>query len=188
METITVKDLMVPLEEYTTVSEESTLYEAVMALETAQEELDRTQYHYLHRAILVFNKDNHIVGKVSQLDVLRSLEPKYDEIIKSGKMSLAGFSPQFLKSMFKHYSLLEDSLKDMCVAAGKRRIKDVMYTPGEGEYVKETASMEEAIHQLVIGHHQSLLVIREKEGIVGILRLSDVFKEIFQLMKISHNS
>ena len=35
----------------------------------------------------------------------------------------------------------------------------------------------EAIHQLVMGRHQSLLVTKGKD-IVGILRLTDVFREI----------
>jgi hypothetical protein len=36
---------------------------------------------------------------------------------------------------------------------------------------------------LVMGRHQSLLVARG-EDIVGILRLTDVFMEIFRLMRI----
>jgi len=39
----------------------------------------------------------------------------------------------------------------------------------------------EAIHQLVMGHRQSLLVTSD-ENIVGILRLTDVFMHIFQEM------
>ena len=61
-------------------------------------------------------------------------------------------------------------------------VKDIMYTPTEGEYVEEKASLGEAIHQLVMGHHQSLLVTKEDE-IVGILRLVDVFKEICEGIK-----
>ena len=57
-----------------------------------------------------------------------------------------------------------------------------MYTPGEGEYVSEEASLEMACHQLVMGHHQSLLVTRG-DDIVGILRLTDVFNAIFLAMK-----
>ena len=34
----------------------------------------------------------------------------------------------------------------------------------------------------VMGRHQSLLVTRDEE-IVGILRLTDVFKEVFQTME-----
>ena len=35
---------------------------------------------------------------------------------------------------------------------------------------------------LVVGHHQSLIVTKEGE-IVGILRLTDVFKSAFQTMQ-----
>jgi predicted transcriptional regulator len=57
-----------------------------------------------------------------------------------------------------------------------------MYTPSEGEYIEADASLCEAVHMLVMGHHQSLLVTRDKK-IVGILRLTDVFKETFQTME-----
>ncbi|MBW2064047.1 MAG: CBS domain-containing protein [Deltaproteobacteria bacterium] len=181
-EVITVSDIMVPLEEYATVSEEGTLYEAVMALERAQEELDRKRYHYLHRAILVFDKNNKIVGKISQLDVLKALEPKYQEMDDMRTLSRAGFSPQFLKSMMEQFNLCDKSFTEMCCRAARMKVKEFMYTPTEGEYVEEDATLCEAIHQLVMGQHQSLLVTRGGE-IVGILRLTDVFKEIFQTMK-----
>ena len=181
MKEIAVKDLMVPLEEYATVSEEATLYEAVMALEKAHEELDRSRFHYLHRAILVLDKNNKVVGKISQLDALRALEPKYGEMGGTVTISRAGFSPQFLKSMMERYSIFAGTLKDICAMAAKLKAKDFMYTPGEGEYIEESAHLGEAIHQLVMGHHQSLLVTTG-EQIVGILRLTDVFKHIFQEM------
>ncbi len=40
MEIITLEDLMVPIEEYATISDGANLYEAVKALEKAQEEFD----------------------------------------------------------------------------------------------------------------------------------------------------
>jgi predicted transcriptional regulator len=52
-----------------------------------------------------------------------------------------------------------------------------MHSPSEGEFVDENDSIAEAIHQLLLGHHQSLLVLRNKK-VVGILKLSDVFKLI----------
>lgn len=182
MDTITVKDLMVPLDEYVTVSQEVTLYEAVLTLEKAQEELDRQRYHYLHRAILVFDENKKIVGKVSQLDVLRALEPKYNEIGEPRSLSRAGFSPNFLKSMLEQYSLLSEPFAEICKKAAKLKVKEFMYTLSEGEYLEEEAPLKEAIHQFVMGHHQSLLVKRGKE-IIGILRLTDVFKDVFQTMK-----
>ena len=182
-EIITVKDLMVPRDEYATVSQDATLYEAVQALETAQEELDHKRYLYLHRAILAYDENKKIVGKISQLDVLRALEPKYGELGDMRTLSRAGFSPQFLKSLMERYTLCDKSFRDMCDKASKIKVKDFMYSPLEGERVEEDTSLCEAIHQLVTGQHQSLLVTKDKE-IVGVLRLTDVFKEVFQMMRI----
>ena len=182
MKTIPIKDLMVPLEEYATVSEEATLFEAVAALEKAQERLDRDKYLYLHRAVLVYDKNNQIIGKISQLDVLRALEPKYDDLGDMGKLAHTGFSPQFLKTMLKQGAFWETPLRDICSKAGGFKVKTFMYTPTEGEYIHEDASLDEAIHLLVMGHHQSLLVTRDKE-IIGILKLTDVFAEVFHIMK-----
>jgi CBS domain-containing protein len=52
-----------------------------------------------------------------------------------------------------------------------------MVTPKEGEMIEPDAPLGEAIHQLVLGHHQSLLVI-EDQRVVGILRLADVFQAV----------
>jgi CBS domain-containing protein len=180
VKTITVRVLMVPLAEYATVSEEATLYDAVLALEKAQEAFDPKKQR--HRAVLVFDKKNKIVGKLGQLDILKALEPRYAEMGDLGTLSRTGFSPQFLRSMIQKFALWDESLRDVCSKAARLKVKDIMYTPTEGEYVEESASLGEAIHQLVMGHHQSLLVTREEE-IVGILRLADVFKEICDTMK-----
>lgn len=182
MATDKVKDLMVPLEEYATVSHRATLYEAVLALEKAQEEISRTCTPYLHRAILVYDDNSNIVGKISQLDVLSALEPKYSQMGQTRSMAKAGFTPQFLKSMLEQYSLLSDSFEDACKKAKNMTVDKIMYTPSAGEYVNENASLREAIHQIVMGHHQSLLVTGD-EKIVGILRLTDLFKAVFQVMK-----
>jgi CBS domain-containing protein len=45
------------------------------------------------------------------------------------------------------------------------------------------ATLDQAIHQLVVGHHQSLLVTKDGKEIVGILRLTDVFQEISERIK-----
>jgi predicted transcriptional regulator len=184
MKTIDVKDLMVPLDEYATVSEEATLLEAVIALENAQEKLDQTRFKYLHRAILVYDKNNNIVGKVGQLDVLKALEPKYGEMGDQHSISRFGFSQKFLQSLREQFSLLDIPFDEACKKAAQVKVNKFMHSPTEGEYVNEDATLDVAIHRLVMGHHQSLLVTRG-EKIVGIIKLTDVFAEIFQTMKAS---
>lgn len=182
MKSIKVKELMVPLNEYATVAEEATLYEAVMALEAAQENLDKAAEKDRHRAILVFDKNQKIIGKVSQFDVLRSLEPKYEEIGDMKAISRFGWSPDFVKSMLSNYGLWEKPSQDICKKAAQKKVKDIMVTYSEGEYVSEDATLDEAIHLFVMGYHQSLLVTRDT-SIVGILRLTDVFREVCKMIK-----
>jgi CBS domain-containing protein len=182
MKSYPVQDLMVPISEYATVTEEATLFEAVLSLEEAQENFEDKHTRYRHRAILILDKDGNVIGKLSQLDVLRALEPKYQEMIQGEGLHKFGFSKEYEKSIFEDYKLFADPLDDICRKAGDKNVKEFMYTPTEGEYVSEDATLAVAIHQLIVGHHQSLLVARDKQ-IVGILRLTDVFAAIFHKMK-----
>lgn len=175
-----VKELMVPLAKYATVSEEATLFEAVMALEKAQEKFDQSRYP--HRAVLIYDKNDNIVGKVSQLDVLRALEPKYETMGIPGSLSRFGLTAKFQKTMLEQLRFWDKPMDDICRKAARIKVKEFMYTPGEGEYINEDASLDKAINQLVMGRHQSLLVMKG-DKIVGILRKTDVFMEIVRAMK-----
>jgi CBS domain-containing protein len=179
MESMLVKEMMVPLEEYATVSEEANLYEAVRALEDAQKNYDQNKYR--HRAILVYDANRRIVGKLSQLDVIRSLEPRYEGIGDLKDLTRFGLNADYIRQMIKDHGLWKQPIDDICRTAAKLRVKDIMYTPTQREYVSEDASLNEAVHQLIVGHHQSLLVTRGAE-IVGVLRLTDVFTRICGLI------
>ena len=182
MELITVEELIVPLEEYATVGKDATLYDAVMALEKAQENFSFNRYLYLHRAILVLDEAGNVLGKVSQLDALRALEPKYFDMGDMRRLSPTGLSANFIKSIMEKYALCELSFTEMCRRAANLKVTDFMYSPSEGEYIEADAPLCEAMHMLVMGHHQSLLVTRD-DKVVGILRLTDVFNKMFQTMK-----
>jgi len=181
MKTRKVKDLMVPLAEYATVSEDANVYAAVLALEEAQKKF--RQDAYKHRAILVLSKEGHVVGKLSQLDVIKGLEAGYKKMGDFKGISHTGFSTEFIKSMVDKYDLWQKPLEDICRRAPHIKVRDVMYTPTEGEYVPQEATLDQAIHQLVVGHHQSLLVTKDGREILGILRLTDVFQEVCGMIK-----
>lgn len=178
-----VKDLMVPLSEYATVQEGSTLFEAVLALEKAQEEFDYEHTPYHHRAVLILNKDKRVIGKLSQLGVLRAILPKNERTQHIEDINRFGFSTKFINSLREKYRLEEGILdEDIYKKATRMKVEDYMQTPSEGEYVDEMTSLDTAIYQLVIGTHLSLIVTRGNE-IVGLLRMSDVFAAVFHAMK-----
>ena len=133
------------------------------------------------------DKDENVVGKISQLDVLRALEPKYQEMLQGEGLHRFGFTKEIEKSILEDYQLFANPLDDICRKAGEQPVIKYMYAPTEGEYVSEDASLDIAIHQFIIGHHQSLLVTRGKK-IVGVLRLTDVFAAVFHKMKECFNT
>jgi CBS domain-containing protein len=180
MKSYVVQDLMVPLSEYAVIDAEATIYEAVLALEKAQMDFDHTRYR--HRAVLVQDRQGNIVGKLGQLDLLRSLEPKYDEMKTSTGVTRFGFSRKFLLSMLEHYNLFDQPFNDLCRKAADQQVSRYMHQPTEGEFIEADASLDKAIHLLVVGQHQSLLVMA-KGRIVGILRLTDVFAAVFHAIK-----
>ena len=183
MKKISIKDLMVPVEEYATVSEDATLSDAIQALERTQQAFDHTKYR--HRAILVLGKSNRPIGKISQIDALKALEPKYKEIQgEDTKSAFRHFSRMFLDSMLEHHRLFDGSLDDLREKAAKIWVRDFMHTLSADECLDENATLDEAIHILIMSHQQSLLVTCNDE-IVGILRLTDVFSAVFQSLSAS---
>lgn len=175
-----VKDLMVPLSEYASVSVGATLSEALSALEKAQEDYDHTQYK--HRAVLVLDERKQVVGKLSQLDFLRSLEPEDEAIERIKDIRKFGFSSKSIALQQERYRREIPPSKEVFARAATMKVEDFMQTPSEGEYVNEDTSLYTAIHQLTTGRHLSLLVTQKKK-IVGVLRMSDVFAAAFHAMQ-----
>jgi hypothetical protein len=116
--------------------------------------------------------------------VLSGLEPAYSEIGDVRSIALSGFSPEFLKAVAENYQLWQEPLGDICAKAVRIKVKDIDYTPIEGNYIQEDATLNEAIHQLIVGYHQNLLIVKgEEKEIVGVLRLYDVFKQVYSVIK-----
>ena len=175
MKNITVKDMMVPLTGFVSVSEDDSLFDAVQALEKAFD-IDEGMKSQ-RKAILVSGKDGKVVGKISQLDVIRALEPKYDQMDSSRAMSRFGFNSKFIGTMFEQFNLWNKPLDEICRKSARIKVSQFMYTLTKEEYVDQDASLNEAVHKLIIGSHQSLLVTKEKD-IIGLLRLKDVFEKV----------
>jgi CBS domain-containing protein len=176
-----VKDLMTPISEYETISIEADLYEAALALDKVRK--DYEQGIYPHKILLISDEKGEIIGKISQLDVLRALEPKGKQIGDSKTLSRFGVSAKYLRPMLNQCEFWDKPLIDICRGAGRLKVQILVCAPAEGEYVPEDASLSEAIHQLALEHHQSLLVTRGKK-IVGILRQTDMFKEVVQTLSV----
>lgn len=178
METKVVKDLMLSLEEYATVSENSTIRDAVVALSKAQLGLTYDRHH--HRAVLVLDDEGRVVGKLTHWAMLRSLQPKAFNEADYAALSRAGLSQDFIQIVGERIPF-HGSLSLMCQNAAQVKVRDAMVPVREA--IEEDALLIDAIKQMVLLHVESLLVARDGR-VVGILRMSDVFEEVADMIRI----
>ena len=180
MKTITVKELMLPLEAYATVSREATLRDAVLALEKAQMALDPSRHK--HRAVLVLDENGKVVSKITMKHILIALEPNYGKVEGTGVLERSGYSPDLIRSMLENNALWTEPLQFFRERATKLKVGDLIHAPSEDEYIDKNATLGEAIHQMIVNPYLSLLVTSGDE-VLGILRLSDVFTKICDIIK-----
>ncbi|MCF7809925.1 CBS domain-containing protein [bacterium] len=173
-----VKDIMLPLDEYVVVSEDVSLFDALKALEEAQVKLPPNRQP--HRAVLVKDRNGKIVGKLGQLGFLKALEPKYTILGDVERLSKSGLSSEFIDSMMENYNFWRDDLTEIFHRARNIRIKQVMKPVTES--IDENCSLAETIHKIVMLQTLSILVTRNDQ-VVGILRLSDLFTKVTDLVK-----
>ena len=204
MNTIKVRDLMAPFSQCPKVSEDATLRDAVLSLEATR--LKDDPWEYRPRVILVYDKNEKIVGTLRHFEVLKALEPKYKHVVESLEPSyrdaLKTLDPEYdevsdkkvlfrmglnsglVNSIMENYHLWNEPLRELAKKAAVLRVRDIMSFPEEGEIIDQGASINRAIHQLLMGNYLSL-VVRGPDGFQGILRLSDVFNEACSAVKLS---
>lgn len=177
---IKVKDVMAPMQEYATVSLDATLYDAVIALEKSYQTGDQRTYR--HRSVLVIDETGDVKGKLTYVDVLRALEPRYEKVGEIETVSRHGWSPEFLTFISKHFGLWQGSLQGLCAKAAGRKVRDMITEPTHLQYIDMNTSLDEGIHHLIMNKQLSVLV-RSGDQVVGVLRLIDVFEKVCEEIK-----
>ena len=180
MKTKLVNELMVPISDYASIHEDANMAEAMRAFESEIRRYGTSPYR--HQSLVVLDESRHVVGRLSQVDMMRALEPGYRQIGESRWMGRMTLSLKVLQQMREQFQLWEQPLEAMCTAMGHAKVKDYMQEPTEGEFVTEKDTLNIAAHRIVMGRHHSLLVTRDKE-IIGILRSTDLFNALYDMME-----
>lgn len=168
-----VRDLMIPVNDYATVGQDASLLEAVKALRKSQEKVPPNLHPF--RAMLVTDDEGKIIGKIGHLAFLKALEPKYKSSGDMEKLRRANIDSEFVDQMMAHFDLWDMDLFDICARAKSIMIKDVM--KDIDECVDAEATLSHAMHKIIMFQTLSLLVC-DKDRIVGIIRLSDIYNEL----------
>ncbi|MBF0233784.1 MAG: CBS domain-containing protein [Desulfamplus sp.] len=182
-----VKNLMVPLSDYATISEGSTLLDAVLSLESSKVDIGNTIYP--HWIVMVMNSQNKVIGKLSQINILRALEPENGKAEMFEKLKDFSFSSRFITALREGSIPAEKSLEDIYTDPQimNMKVEDFMRKIEQNDFIDENTALTTAAHQMSVRKRLSMLVTKEGE-VVGVLRLSDVFTAVINAMKTTQFS
>jgi hypothetical protein len=175
MQNVLVKEAMIPIADYVTVTKEQHLIEVVLALEESR----RNHSARAHRDAIVVDNDGRFLGKVTMIDIFRSLEPNYKRVEEQQRNGV--LTRDFVMKGIKDLNLWMEPMRDLCTRGGRQQVAEIMHVPEKYEYIQEDDSLEKALHKFVMGVHQPLIVQRGK-SVTGAVRFGDVFEVIRQRM------
>ena len=175
----TVNDLMTPIGKFPRINDTATFAAAVLALDQAQQEYAAGKRE--QRILLVQGADGKIVGKLSPTDVIRGLEPDFERFVDPQASSFIS-TGYVIESMKNQAMLWAKPLDDLCSAAKDVRIRDFIRKPATSQVIGIGDTLNQAFHRFVMFRHDSLFVM-DGAKLVGILRFSDVYREISRRLK-----
>lgn len=180
MEKMKVHELMRPVEEFPRISSRATFVEAVEALAAAEKEYRDGRAK--QRILLVCDDDGRIIGKLSPMDVLQGLEPKYEGIQSLENFPHYRLAPSPVESLKEELKVWERPLSELCRKAVAVKIEHFVKLPTPDHMVNADDYMDKAFHLFVVGRHDSLFVTAG-EAVVGVILFSDVYREIVHTLR-----
>ena len=164
-------DIMIPLEEYTTIDADSTVREGIEKLKKSFESFTSTSkvMETGHRSILVFDRKGELAGILSILDLIAALRPAYLSAPKPSMADSLQYSPMFWTGLFT----------SQAKALVKKKIGDVMSDPPPT--IDEEANLMEVADMMFTTRARRLGVTR-KGKVVGVVREQEIFFEIARIV------
>jgi CBS domain-containing protein len=167
-----VMEVMVPIQEYTTVSAEESIRDAILKLKASfTSKLSTSRLMETgHRSVLVVDDKNNVQGILAIRDLLELILPDYLTAPKPSMADTIQYSPMFWQGMFTKEVKQKAQIK----------IKEVM-SPAPLT-IEGTANLMEAAY-LMVNNNARRLVVEVAEGVGGIIREQDLFFEIEKIIR-----
>ena len=170
MQTSTVEELMLPLTDYTSVSQDAMLYDAFIALEGALQGVQKAdQSHPRDFAVLVLDDNGEVLGRLVVWDILAGLEPQT-------------IQPVDPLAMVEDYSAWRKPLANLATKARNIKVRDLVQALRKEEYIDIATTVDQALDRMIRHRLLSLIVTRDGKP-AGILRVVDVFGKVCEAVK-----
>nr|WP_321396174.1 response regulator [uncultured Desulfobacter sp.] len=169
-----VKDIMTAVDNYTTVSVDTTVREAVNKLMASLTGLASGNMirEAGHRSLIVFDKAGNYAGLLRVKDLIREVRPKYLAILESSKADSVRFSHVFTDGWDGLFTIQMKAL-------AQKRIGEL--TLDSPPMIDENANLME-VADLLFKTQRTRLIVTSGKKVVGILREQDLFFEIVSIV------
>ena len=164
-------DIMIPIEDYTTIGPESTVREGIDRLrESFQSSISTSRIMETgHRSIVVFEKNGEMAGILSIRDLIAGVRPGYLSAPKPSMADSIVYSPMFWTGLFT----------SQVKALAKKKIRDVMSEAPPG--VEEDTNLME-LADLMYREGVRRMAVTRKGKVVGIVREQELFFEMARII------
>jgi FixJ family two-component response regulator len=166
-----VRDVMIPIEEYTTLTGDMTVKDAILALKKSfQSQMTTSRIMETgHRSVLVVDKLSKLLGVLTIQDLMQMIMPAYLSAPKPSQADSIQYSPMFWDGMFT------TEIKRMA----SHKIEEVM-SPAPYR-IDGGANLMEAAFMMLTHGVRRLAVIMGGE-VAGVIREQDLFFEMEKII------
>ena len=168
-----VRDVMVPISDYTTITEDQSVGEAIKSLRQSFSTAARTTriMETGHRSIIVFDRQGQIKGMLAIVDLLRAIMPSYLSAPKPSTADAIQYSPMFWRGAFNREVVL----------LARRPVSEIM-SPAPST-INDDANLMETAYAMVTNKLRRMVVMRGRE-VAGLIREQDLFFEIERVLSL----
>ncbi|MBF0204188.1 MAG: response regulator [Desulfamplus sp.] len=169
-----VKDIMTTIDNYSSVTVNNTIKEAVLKLMNSLTDLASSDMirESGHRSLLVFDEQKNFVGILRIKDLIREARPFYFALPESSKTDSIRFSHVFTSGWDGLFTIQLKALAD-------KKIREVaLESP---PMIDENANLME-VADLLFKTKRTRLIVTSGKKVVGILREQDLFFEIVNIV------
>ena len=167
-----VMDVMIPIDDYTTMKGNQTIEAAILKLkESFASKISTSRIMETgHRSILILDDKKNVQGILSIRDLLKGIMPAYLGASKPSMADSIQYSPMFWSGMFT------SEVK----ALAKKEVRDLM-SPAPLTIDGESNLMEASY--IMVKNRLRRLVVLQSGRVAGVIREQDLFFEIERIQK-----
>ncbi len=165
------RDIMIHIEDYTTLTIDNSVKEAIQKLMESFKGLVSNSriMETGHRSLLIFGRNNELAGILSIMDLIRALRPSYLSAPKPSMADSVQYSSMFWEGLFTTQTRALSSIK----------VSDIMSE--SPLFVDEDSNLME-IADLMYTTQLRRLIVTGKDKVIGVVREQELFFEMANII------